>query len=278
MSLAYLGYHFKINPTTPATEILIAELGLLPFESFIETDEGLIAYIKSLENYEGILNDVNILNSSEFNISYHTEVIEPENWNVNWESNFQPIEVNNQCYVRAPFHEPKNVDYEIVIEPKMSFGTGHHETTFLMLEQLLDTDFKNKTVLDMGSGTAILAILAAKKGAEKVTAIDIDHWCYENALENIERNNTPNIEVLEGDVTLLNNKSFDVVIANINRNILLQDIPTYNICLNKNGLLFLSGFYSEDVEAINNLCASLGMKLVNQTTKNNWTCLQYQKN
>ncbi len=277
MSKAYIAYHFMVTPKEPATEILIAELAELPFESFQETEEGLTAFIVANDDYEGILSDIYILESPEFKISYTTEHLAPENWNINWETNFQPIAVNDDCYVRAPFHAAKGVAYEIVIEPKMSFGTGHHETTFLMLEQLLTVDFESKTVLDMGSGTAILAILAAKKGAKAVTAIDIDRWCFENSLENIERNNTPQIEVLEGDVALIENKNYEVIIANINRNILLQDIPAYNVCLNKNGLLFLSGFYTEDVEAINLLCESLSLVLVKSSTKNNWVCLQYQK-
>ncbi|MBD3725106.1 MAG: 50S ribosomal protein L11 methyltransferase, partial [Flavobacteriaceae bacterium] len=165
MSNTYIGYHFKVEPKEPGTEILIAELGELDFESFIETEEGVSAYIQKDFWKENILDDIYILQNPEFKISYTIEDIEQVNWNEEWEKNFNPIDVDGKCYVRAPFHEKSNAEYEIVIEPKMSFGTGHHETTHMIIQHLLDTDLKDKKTLDMGCGTAILAILAEMKGA-----------------------------------------------------------------------------------------------------------------
>lgn len=278
MSHVYLGYHFTVEPRELGSEILIAELGEKPFESFVETDLGVIAYIKKEDWQENILEDVFILKSPEFTIKYHVEEIEPVNWNEEWEQNFSPIEVDDRCYIRAPFHDAKNVPFEIVIEPKMSFGTGHHETTFLVLEQLLDTNLDEKSTLDMGCGTAILAILAAKKGANPVDAVDIDPWCYENSLENVAKNDCAHIQVYQGDAGWLKDQKYDVIIANINRNILLEDIPTYVSCLNDKGLLFLSGFYSEDIPYIAKCCEAQGLLSVKTTEKNNWIAMQWIKN
>lgn len=278
MSNNYIGYHFNIEPKEPGTEILIAELGELAFESFIETEEGVSAYIQKDFWNEAILEDIYILQNPEFKISYTIEDIEQVNWNEEWEKNFNPIDVDGKCYVRAPFHEKSNAEYEIVIEPKMSFGTGHHETTHMIIQHLLETDVKDKKTLDMGCGTAILAILAEMKGAKPIDAIDIDNWCYLNSIENAERNNCQHISVYEGDAELLKGKSYDVIIANINRNILLNDMQTYVDCLNENGILFLSGFYTEDFEAINESCVSKGLIFEKDIVRNNWMSLKYKKN
>jgi len=271
----YIAYYFKVNPLQPAVEILIAELGYAGFESFVETDEGVTAYIQKDEWHDKIMKDIQILNSGEFQISYTFEEIEQTNWNEEWEKNFNPIIVDDICAVRAPFHEKFNTKYEIVIEPKMSFGTGHHETTHMMIQHILKNDFTNKTVLDMGCGTGVLAILAEKKGAKSVDAIDIDNWCYINSLENVERNNCNHITVLEGDANLINGKHYDVIIANINRNILLEDIKVYANCLDKNGTLFLSGFYSSDISFIEAECNRFMLKLDEKTEKNNWVALKF---
>jgi ribosomal protein L11 methyltransferase len=277
MSNIYLGYHFTVEPKELGSEILIAELGEKPFESFIETDLGIVAYIQKDLWTEDVLEDLFILNSPEFIISYHVEEIAQVNWNEEWEKNFEPIDVDGICHVRAPFHPKTNATFDIIIEPKMSFGTGHHETTHMMIQHLLKTDLKDKKTLDMGCGTAILAILAEMKGAKPIDAIDIDNWCYQNSIENAERNQCHHIEVYEGDAALLNNKSYDVIIANINRNILLNDMKIYADCLSSGGILFLSGFYTEDIEAINNCCESLNMKLDTQLERNNWASLKYIK-
>ena len=271
----YLGYTFEISPREPGTEILIAELGFAGFESFVETELGVVAYIQKPEWNENILEDIYILKNDEFSISYTSEEIEQVNWNKEWEKNFQPIEVDGKCAVRAPFHEKSNVEFDIVIEPKMSFGTGHHETTHMMIQQLLKLDVSEKSVLDMGCGTGILAILAEMRGSRTLEAIDIDNWCYLNTVENIERNNCHKITAFEGDASLLVNKKYDVIIANINRNILLKDIATYASCLNANGTLLLSGFYIEDIPLISEECKNNGLNFVENLELNNWVAVKY---
>lgn len=273
----YLGYYFKVQPLQPAVEILIAELGYAGFESFVETDEGVTAYIQKDEWYDAILENIQILNSEEFEISYTSEEIEQTNWNEEWEKNFNPIIVDHQCSVRAPFHEKPDTDYDIIIEPKMSFGTGHHETTHMMIQHILRNDFKDKSVLDMGCGTGVLAILAEMKGAQPIDAIDYDNWCYLNSLENVERNNSKHITVLEGDASILPGRHYDVVIANINRNILLNDMNIYAETLNAHGTLFLSGFYTDDIPIIVEECNIYGLKHVETLERNNWVALKFEK-
>ncbi len=275
MSQIYIEYIFKVTPLQPGTEILIAELGYAGFESFVETEEGVTAYIQKNEWDEHILEDINILDSEEFNIQHTFSEIEQINWNEEWEKNFDSIEVDGKCTVRAPFHPHKNFEYEIVIEPKMSFGTGHHETTFMMLQFILENDFEGKSVLDMGCGTAVLAILAEMRGASKLDAIDIDEWCFENSLENIERNHCKNISVFQGDASLLSGKKYDVIIANINRNILLNDMDTYRKCLDKDGVLYLSGFYVEDLPIITEACNNQGFTFVENKEKNKWVAAKF---
>jgi ribosomal protein L11 methyltransferase len=275
MTNTYIAYNFSIQPKEPATEILIAELGNVGFESFVENDEGFTAYIPKEEHVEDMLNGIFILQSEEFNISYSVEEIEQVNWNSEWEKNFNPIQVDGEVSIRAPFHPNPSLKYDIVIEPKMSFGTGHHETTFMMVQHLLKLDLKDKRVLDMGCGTAILAIFAEMKGANFIDAIDIDSWCYENSLENCERNNCKHINVYEGDASLLINKKYDIIIANINRNILLNDIKTYVNCLEEGGTLLLSGFYNEDVPVIDAEASKYDLKIDEIIEKNNWVAVKY---
>ncbi|HKJ06092.1 MAG TPA: 50S ribosomal protein L11 methyltransferase [Flavobacteriaceae bacterium] len=276
-STNYIAYNFIVQPLQPATEILIAELGLLGFESFVENNNGVTAYIQESDWNTSILDEVNILKSKDFKIEYTKEVIEQTNWNSEWEKNFKPIQVDGKVSVRAPFHENPNLRFDIVIEPKMSFGTGHHETTFMMIQHLLSINLENKKVLDMGSGTGILAIFAEMLGAKPIDAIDIDNWCYLNAIENVKRNNCKHISVFEGDASLLKNKNYDVVIANINRNILLNDMEAYVKCLNEKGILLLSGFYNEDIEIIDNTVMKHGLNRQNTIERNNWVALKYLK-
>ncbi|MDO4727744.1 MAG: 50S ribosomal protein L11 methyltransferase [Bacteroidota bacterium] len=273
----YIAYHFTITPKEPGTEILLAELEYTPFESFEETDFGLSAYVQKQLHTTDILSEVMILDNPEFKITYQTEEIPTVNWNEEWEKNFSPIIVNNECVIRAPFHDAFDYQYEIIIEPKMSFGTGHHQTTYMMLKHILDEDFSGKRVLDMGCGTAVLAILAQKRGAIEVDAIDIDNWCYINSIENIERNKCENINIYEGGVELISGKQYDIIIANINRNILLQQIPDYALTLSKDGLLFLSGFYTEDIPQIDEMCQKNNLTLLQTLEKDNWVALKYQK-
>ncbi|AEH00183.1 50S ribosomal protein L11 methyltransferase [Lacinutrix sp. 5H-3-7-4] len=272
----YIGYYFKVEPLQPATEILIAELGYAGFESFVETETGVTAYIQKDDWFDGVLNNIYVLTNNEFKISYTFDEIEQVNWNSEWEKNFNPIIVDSLCSVRAPFHEKPDTKYDIVIEPKMSFGTGHHETTHMMIQHILNNTFQNKSVLDMGCGTGVLAILAAFKGAKPVDAIDIDNWCYLNSVENAERNNAAHINVYEGDSSLLKNKNYDIIIANINRNILLKDIGVYSKCLNQNGQLFLSGFYNNDITIIEEECNKYNLKLQSKLERNNWIALEFK--
>ncbi len=284
MTPIYLGYTFTIEPRDPATEILIAELGYAGFESFTETSQGVIAYIQKEEafpdgtvDYDLLLNSINILKSEEFTITYSAEEIEQVNWNEEWEKNFEPIEVDGKCAVRAPFHEKTDVDYDIIIEPKMSFGTGHHETTHMMIKHLLKLDIAHHKTLDMGCGTGVLAILAEMRGARPIDAIDIDNWCYLNTLENVERNQCKYIATYEGDASLLKNKEYRLIIANINRNILLQDIPTYAHSLPEDGILLLSGFYTEDIPLISEKCNEHGLYFVSNYERNNWVACKFEK-
>ncbi len=280
----YIAYHFTIEPLQPAREILVAELGSLGFETFKETENGLIAYIPKSDWHITILHEVFVLNSGEFRIVYEKEEIEPVNWNSEWEKNFEPIDIDDTVSIRAPFHKTGTSKYNILIEPKMSFGTGHHETTHLMVQHLLKLDLKDKSVLDMGCGTAVLAILAEMRGASILDAIDIDPWCYENSLENIARNNCKNIKVYEGDASLLVNKKpvyqkgrYDIIIANINRNILLQDLIIYAKSLNENGILLLSGFYQEDIPVIDAEASKHNLKIDLILERNNWVAVRYLK-
>jgi ribosomal protein L11 methyltransferase len=275
MSNIYLAYHFSVEPKELGSEILIAELGETPFESFIETDNGFSAFIQKDLWTKNILDAVTLLHNPEFTISHTIEEIDQVNWNQEWEKNFEAIDVDGLCHVRAPFHPKTNARFDIVIEPKMSFGTGHHETTHMMIQHLLETDVTNMKTLDMGCGTAILAILAEMKGAKPIDAIDIDNWCYLNSIENAERNNCTEITVYEGDAALLKGKKYDLIIANINRNILLNDMQQYVDWLNKNGILLLSGFYTEDIPFIDASCTEKGLTYVKKFERNNWTSLKY---
>ena len=271
----YIGYNFTVTPLQPATEILIAELGYAGFESFVENENGVTAYIQKQEWNASILEDIHVLSSDEFVITYNFDEIEYTNWNLEWEKNFNAIIVDDLVTVRAPFHDIPKTKYDLIIEPKMSFGTGHHETTHMMIKHILKNDFKGKSVLDMGCGTGVLAILAEKVGATKLDAIDIDNWCYLNSLENVERNNCQHISVYEGDVKLLEQKRYDTIIANINRNILLADISAYSKCLNKNGMLFLSGFYKEDIPLIEAESNANMLKLEEIIERGQWVSLKF---
>ena len=275
----YIGCNFKIVSGSleqqTAIDILVAELGSVGFESFTENENGVIAFIQEADWNESLLNDIQILESDEVGFSYEVEEIEQVNWNEEWENNFDPIIVENEVSIRAPFHSNPNLKYDIVIEPKMSFGTGHHETTYLMIKHLMALDLTGKKVLDMGCGTGILAIFAELMGAEQIDAIDIDAWCYENSVENIERNHSQNIKVYEGDASMLKGRAYDVIIANINRNILLNDIGTYAESLNANGELYLSGFYTEDIPQINEAAEKNGLVLSVKYERNNWVGLKF---
>jgi len=273
----YFEFQFIIDPVQPASEILIAELGYLGFESFVENDNGITAYIPEEEYEDDILANVHILQSEDFEISYDQKEIERVNWNEEWEKNFTPILVDEHCSVRAPFHEKPDVEFDIVIEPKMSFGTGHHATTHMMIQHILKNDWNDKKVLDMGCGTGVLAILSALKKAKQIDAIDIDNWCYLNTLENISRNDCEHINAEEGGAELLEGRAYDMILANINLNILLRDIPIYEKCLKDQGNLFLSGFYKGDLPAIKEACEKLGLYFVENFERNDWIAAKFSR-
>lgn len=276
MAETYIAYHFKISPLEPAREILLAELNAAGFESFTETTDGLSAFIpKSVWN-NNLLHEIHVLNSGEFTIVYDREEIEPVNWNEKWESNFTPIEIDNKVSIRAPFHETGKLSFNILIEPKMSFGTGHHETTHLMVQQMLQVDFKGKTILDMGCGTGVLAILAEMLGASKIDAVDIDEWAYTNTLENIERNQCSKINAYHDNAQFIEGQKYEVILANINLNILLQDIDAYLKALKSGGILILSGFYREDLPQIEAKVLTSNLKTLHYLERNNWLSTSYQ--
>ncbi|MEI6823240.1 MAG: 50S ribosomal protein L11 methyltransferase [Bacteroidota bacterium] len=276
--MSYLELDFKIDPVNPGSDILMAELGEIGCESFVENEDGIIAYIKADVFNLNDLTSLQILHNLEYKVKYTIVKVEDQNWNAVWESNYEPVVIAGKCGIRAPFHpENKDVIYDLVIEPKMSFGTAHHETTSQMIELLLEEDVKGKKVLDMGCGTGVLAVLSAKLGGIDIIAIDNDEWAYANSLENIVKNNEEGIKVLLGDATLLNGLNFDIIIANINRNILLNDIRHYVSCLNKDGILMMSGFYENDIPAIKEECLKYNLKFDRYICNNNWVAVRFIK-
>ena len=268
---------------TPFTEwlrdVLTAGLGEIGFDSFVETKVGFEAFIPVKDFSDEKMNLVLNAFQDDFTFSVNTEVIPDQNWNEVWEKNyFKPLAISNKCVIRAPFHDdyPK-AKYEIIIEPNMAFGTGNHETTSLVIETILEKEFENKLVLDMGCGTGILGILASMKGAKKITAIDIDEWSFNGTKENSALNSIKNIYVKLGDASLLGNEKYDVIFANIHKNVLLNDLPNYFENLRPDGTLIMSGFYSEDIPAIKLKAEKLGLKDIGFKTRNNWVAYSFQK-
>jgi len=275
----YIELDFEITPREPFAEILVAQLAEMEFESFTDTTTGIKAFIKAPLFDEDQLRKLHLIRSTgNCKIAFKKKLIPEQNWNSEWEKSFDPIIIDDKCVVRSPFHDKPPVEiYDIVITPKMSFGTGHHDTTFLMLSEMLDLNLKNKSVLDMGCGTAVLAILAEKMGAKNILAIDVDEWSYKNSIENIEQNNCNRIKVKQGDAHLLKDNSFDVVLANINRNVLLDDMPDYANTLNNGGTILLSGFFKSDVPSILGKASLCGLQFDHEKTKNEWTLLKFVK-
>ena len=277
--MKYFEVTFSVNPCNEtATDILSALTAEIGFESFVECEGGMQAYIQqSLFDEEALKNIIADFPIPNTEITYTITEPEDKDWNEEWEKNFfQPIVIEDRCVIHSTFHKdyPK-AEYDIVINPQMAFGTGHHETTSSILGELLDADLKGKSVLDMGCGTSILAILASMRGADPVTAIDIDDWCVNNSRDNIALNNINNITVELGDASLLEGrKPFDVIIANINRNILLNDMAAYTACMHKGSEIYMSGFYVQDIDAIRSKGESLGLKFVHYREKNNWAAVK----
>ncbi len=261
------------------TDILTAELAELNFESFVETDEGLNAYVQEADFDPEALRELVAKYSPITAIAYQINSLEKRNWNAEWERDYEPIEVANTVRVRASFHEPNPAfRYDLVINPKMSFGTGHHETTAMMMEQQLALDFTGTTVLDVGSGTGILAVLAARMGAASVLAFDIEEWAVENARENADLNDCPQITVFQGTIADVDPTSrYEVVLANINRNVLLAEIPTYTTLLKPGGSLLVSGFYQHDAVDIRQCAVDAGLTPGTALTLRDWSSLLFTK-
>ncbi len=280
--MKYIEVTITLGQNDPYRDLLVDALGNEgPYDSFVETPNGLKAYVQESLFDEGWLKeqlaDINNMTSC----SYSFESMPDKNWNEEWEKQHKPVLVEaangKRVWVRAPFHEHRSdVDYEIEIEPKMSFGTAHHQTTYMMLSYLTELEVTGKRVLDMGCGTAVLAILAKLRGAAYVEAIDIDEWAYNNALENAQRNGVE-LNVRIGDAALLGERQFDLIIANINRNILLNDMAAYVQVLEKGGTLLLSGFYESDVPVLQHHAESLGLRLEQQKVRQSWTALRLVK-
>ncbi len=279
-TMDYVEVTALVDPPQPWSDLLIAEMAEIGFESFEENLKGFKAYIPSADFDEEKLNAINLTEDETKNVNFSFSVknIDNENWNQVWESNFEPVDVDNQCYIRAPFHQPKpDYFYEIIIEPKMSFGTGHHETTALVVQWMLETDFMDKHVLDMGCGTGILAILAAKKGANPVLAIDNYPYAWENTLENVARNHTPNIRVELGDATLLGKEPFDIILANITKNVLMEDLEVYASVLKSGGELYISGFFADDMKDITDKAATFGIRALASKQNKEWVAVKLLK-
>jgi ribosomal protein L11 methyltransferase len=260
-------------------DVLIGELGNIGFNTFEDAPNGFAGFIDEASFDEDKLKEVLADFEGEFDYTYAVAEIAAENWNEEWEKNFEPLIIDNQCYVRATFHQPQpQYEYEIVIDPKMAFGTGHHQTTTMMMQYILSSEVQDKTILDMGCGTGILAILAAKRGAKKLVAIDNDEVCYLSTLENSALNNITNIEAACGGKEAIPELSFDVILANINRNILLDQIAVYAAVLRAGGSIFFSGFYeSPDLDMIAKECGSAGISYVGHKKNGEWVAAHFKK-
>lgn len=267
------------NPENENLKDMFMELlGEIGFDSFMDTDEGFEAFCQEPALDDNELND--IMQMEQFaNVKLlKKELIPDQDWNATWEASYEPVIINEFCRIRAPFHKVEgSYKYDLIIEPKMSFGTAHHETTSQIIELMLQSDFTGLNLLDMGSGTGVLAILAKKLGSATTVAIDNDEWAYRNALDNIRLNDENDIIVELGDANSLNDRQFDIILANINRNILLRDMKEYVKCLVDGGKIFFSGFYEEDLVLIAKEAERLGLRYSNHVTKNNWTAAVFVK-
>ncbi len=276
--MQYIQVQFSCEPNTEVlTDVLSAQLGEIGFESFVQTETGLDAYIPltglSLDKVDLLLSEFPL----EAKITYSCLEMEDKNWNEEWEKNyFQPVVIDDMLCIHSSFHKiGGEFKYRMLIDPKMSFGTGHHQTTELMMRELLKMNLQGKPLLDMGCGTAVLAILASMRGASPITAIDIDEWAYHNAMENARLNGIDNIRLFQGGAELLGDETYDVILANINRNILLQDIAAYRQVLNRNGMLVMSGFYKEDIPAIRAAAEGQGLTYGHFSEIDQWVAVAF---
>ena len=278
--MKYFEVTFTTSPCNETVNDVVSALaGEIGFESFVEWENGVQAYIQqSLFDEEALKSMVADFPLPDTTVEYTVVEAEDKDWNEEWEKNFfQPIVIGDRCCIHSTFHkDTPQTEYEILINPQMAFGTGHHETTSSIISELLEADLQGKSVLDMGCGTSILAILASMRGAGPITAIDIDDWCVNNSRDNIALNGIENITVEWGDANLLKGRApFDVIIANINRNILLADMAQYAACMHPGSELFMSGFYVEDIPVIQEKAESLGMEFIHHREKNNWAAVKF---
>jgi ribosomal protein L11 methyltransferase len=274
----YTEVNIRLNEINPFVDILVAKLNEIEFESYEEDENGLKAYIQTQLLNTNALDEVVSQISELTEISFTINKIKQQNWNAQWESNYSPVFVNDICVIRAHFHGTfTDIKHEIIITPKMSFGTGHHQTTSLMMNRMFDLDIKNKSVLDMGSGTGILSILASKLGARDLVGIDFDEWAFENAKQNSVLNNISNIHFINGDSSNIGNVKYDIILANINRNIILNDIAIYVSAMEDSAEILLSGFLEEDTHLILNKTKQLGLDLVVSKNKNKWQMLHLRR-
>jgi ribosomal protein L11 methyltransferase len=276
--MEYTELDIRLKEVNHFADILVAKLNEIEFESYAEDENGVKAYVQTqLLNKDAvkeIISEISELTELSFTISK----VKQENWNAEWESNYTPVFINKTCVIRAHFHNAfPDVRHEIIITPKMSFGTGHHETTSLMMNEMLELNFKGKSVLDMGSGTGVLAILASKLGAINLVGIDFDKWAFKNAKENTVLNNISNIHLIHGDVNAIGNAKYDVILANINRNIILNDIEIYIGAMADAAIILLSGFLEEDIPLILERTEQLGLQLVVSKNKNKWQFLYLKR-
>lgn len=278
--MKYLEFTFHTTPCTEiVNDVLSAVLGEAGFESFVEQTDGIAAYIqKDLYNETVLKEALADFPLPDTQVEYAYQEAEDKDWNEEWEKNFfQPIIIGDRYVIHSTFHRDiPQAEYDIVINPQMAFGTGHHETTSLIIGELLDNDLQGKSLLDMGCGTSILAILARMRGAAPCTAVDIDEWCVRNSLENIELNGVDRISVFQGDASLLKDQEpFDVIIANINRNILLNDMKRYVSCMHPGSELYMSGFYVDDIPVIQAEAEHNGLRFVHHKEKNRWAAVKF---
>lgn len=257
------------------TEILIAEIGEAGFDTFMETDDGFEAFAEGEKFNAGLVAEVRKKYSSHTTLQFDFDRIEKKNWNEEWEKNYEPIDVEGKCLIRADFHKPKkSFPYEIIITPKMSFGTGHHQTTYLMIKNQMEIDHKDKRVMDAGCGTAILSVMASKLGAREVEAFDIDEWSVINGEENKELNSTSNIRIQQGKISDVKLEGpFDIILANINKNVLIDELRSYHQLLSAKGVILLSGFYSDDIPDLLKAAKPLGLREVRRDERERWSCL-----
>lgn len=272
----YVEYTFSAPSSEVQHDMLSAMLGTIGFESFMDDTDTFKAYCPANSRDDAAVDEM-LLDAAFSDLRLlHVEEMPDKDWNEVWEASYSPVVVDARCRVRAPFYEPDpTFQYDLVIEPKMSFGTANHETTAQIMQLMLDTDFNNKDVLDMGSGTAVLAILAKKTGAARVVAIDNDEWAYRNAFTNIALNGIEDIEIILGDALSIGDAQYDIILANINRNILLRDMKLYVGALRPGGRIFFSGFYEEDLDSIGNEAQKLGLHLERHLSRNRWMAAEF---